>query len=392
MYTWIRSGLIKVKNNMRKIEFFRHSVGEEEIERAGKVLRSLFLTTGAEVEEFERSLAAYLDLPYCVGVTSCTAAMHISLLAAGIGPGDEVITTPLTFIGSANAIIMAGATPVLADVERTTGNIDPAAVEAAVTGRTRGILPVHLYGQMCDMEALRSIADRHGLVIVEDAAHALEAEWNGKRPGHYGEFACFSFYTTKSITSGEGGAISSKNTDMNELLRQLRLHGFDRTAMERYTDHFEQYDVKLLGWKYNMDNIHAAILNEQIKKLESLFKRRREIFRTYHEAFSQINGIDLHETRPEAVHACHLITALVDPSRRDAIMAEMQKRGVGMSINFHPLHLMTYYREKYGYGPGDFPVAEEIGARTITVPFYPGLTADEIEYVIETLRDVVGGS
>ncbi len=376
---------------MRKVEFFKHSIGPEEIERVSSVLESLFLTTGAEVDRFERDLAGYLELPHAVAVTSCTAAMQLALLAAGIGPGDEVITTPLTFIGSVNAIIMAGATPVLADVDRATANIDPAAVEAAVTGRTRAILPVHLYGQMCDMESLRKIADRHGLVIVEDAAHSLEAQWNGKKPGHYGDYACFSFYATKNVTSGEGGAISVKDRGKNELLRQLRLHGFDRTAMERYTDHFEQYDIKIFGWKCNMDNIHAAILVEQMKKIEDLMKRRREIYRIYQGAFSKMEGVELHSIRPEATHACHLITLLVDPARRDAVMTGMQKRGIGMSINFHPLHLMTFYREKFGYRAGMFPVAEEIGARTITLPFYPRLTGEEIEYVIESLRETVSG-
>ena len=374
---------------MKKVEFFRHSVGEEEIKRVESVMRSLFLTTGAEVDEFERSLADYLGLPHTVAVTSCTGAMHIALLASGIKPGDEVITTPLTFIGSANAIIMAGGPPVLADVDRSTGNIDPEAVEAAVTERTRAILPVHLYGQMCDMTGLRRIADDHGLAIVEDAAHSLEAEWDGKKSGHQGDFACFSFYATKNITSGEGGAVSTKDPEKNELLRQLRLHGFDRTAMERYTDHFEQYDVKLLGWKYNMDNIHAAILIEQMRKLDAMLERRREIYRIYKDAFSKMDGIELHSIRPEAAHACHIITLLVDPARRDDIMSEMQKRGVGMSINFHPLHLMTYYMERFGYREGMFPAAEEIGSRTITVPFYPRLTGEEIEYVIDTLRDVV---
>ena len=359
------------------------------MERVNKVFKSLFLTTGDEVSKFEGNLADYLDLPYTVAVTSCTAAMQLCLLAEGIGQGDEVITTPLTFIGSVNAILMAGATPVLVDVDPSTGNIDPAAVEKAVTERTRCILPVHLYGQMCDMEAIRNIADRHSLIIVADAAHSLEAEWKGKKPGHYADYACFSFYVTKSITSGEGGAISVKDEEKYELLRQLRLHGFDRNAMERYTGHFEQYDVKILGWKYNMDNIHAAILVEQMKKLDSLFERRREIYRIYHDAFSHMKGVELHDIRPEATHACHIITLLVDPGKRDLIMTEMQRRGIGMSINFYPLHLMTYYRERFAYKPGIFPVAEDIGSRTLTIPFYPKLTSEEIEYVIENFRDVL---
>ena len=374
---------------MKKVEFCKHNIGEEELQRVERVFRSLFLTTGDEVSEFERDLARYLDLPFTVAVTSCTAAMQLSLLAAGVGPGDEVITTPLTFIGTANSILMVGATPVFADVDRTTGNIDPRAVEAAITRRTRAILPVHLYGQMCDMDELRSLADRHKLVIVEDAAHSLEAQWNGKRPGHYGDFACFSFYATKAITSGEGGAISAKDDATVELLKKLRLHGLDKSAEDRYTDHFERYDVDVFGWKYNMDNIHAAILVEQLKKLDGFLERRAGIYARYVEAFDGIDGIELHETRPEARHACHLFTILVEAGRRDFVLEELQRRGIGVSVNFYPVHLMSYYRERFGCLPGTFPAAEEIGSRTISLPLYPKLTEEEIEYVIATVTDVV---
>ncbi len=377
---------------LRKVEFYRHNIGEEEIRRVERVFRSLFLTTGDEVSEFERDLAAYLDLPFSVAVTSCTAAMQLSLLAAGIRPEDEVITTPLTFIGTANSVLMVGATPVFADVVRATGNIDARAVEAAITERTRAILPVHLYGQMCDMDALRAVADRHGLVIVEDAAHALEAEWNGRKAGHYGDFACFSFYATKSITSGEGGAISVKDDTTADLLKKLRLHGLDKSAEDRYAEHFNRYDVDVFGWKYNMDNIHVAILIEQLKKIEGFLERRREIYQRYVEGLSGIPGIELHETRPEARHAYHLFTILVEPDRRDGIVEELQRRGVGVSVNFYPVHLMTYYRAQFGYRPGMFPIAEEIGARTISLPLYPKLTEEEIEYVIATVTDVVESS
>ena len=373
----------------KKIEYCKHNIGEEELERVERVFRSLFLTTGDEVAEFERDLASYLGLPHTVAVTSCTAAMQLALIAAGIGPGDEVITTPLTFIGTANSIIMAGAKPVFADAERSTGNIDPRAIEAAITERTRAILPVHLYGQMCDMEAITGIARRHELIVVEDAAHSLEAEWSGKKAGHWGDYACFSFYATKSITSGEGGAISAKDAGRAELLKRLRLHGFDKSAVDRYTNHFEKYDVDIFGWKYNMDNIHAAILVEQLKKVEGYLERRGEIYRRYAEAFAGIEGIELHTTRPEARHAYHLFTILVDAARRDALLEKLQSRGVGVSVNFYPIHLMTYYRERFGFKPGMFPAAEDIGERTISLPLYPKLTEQEIEFVIQTVKDAV---
>ena len=274
-------------------------------------------------------------------------------------------------------------------IERSTGNIDPAAVEAAITEKTKAIMPVHLYGQMCDMDALRKIADDRGLFIVEDAAHAIEAKWNGKSPGHYGEYAAFSFYATKNITSGEGGAVSVQDEKQYELMSMLRLHGFNQLAVDRYTDNYKRYDIEMFGWKYNMDSIHAAILVEQLKKIDAYSKRRKAIFDRYTEAFSGIDGIGLHTTRPEAEHAYHLLTILVDPERRDAVMKGIQERGVGVSINFIPVHQMTYYRERFGYRDGMFPVAEEIGAGTISLPLYPKLTDEEVEYVIETVRAAV---
>ena len=381
---------------MRKIEFFRHNIGDDEIERVNEVLRSLFITTGDAVSEFEGELAAYLGLPHTVAVTSCTSAMQIALIAGGVRPGDEVITTPLSFVGTANSVIMAGGTPVFVDVERSTGNIDPAAIEAAIGPRTRAILPVHIYGQCARMDRIREIADRHGLLVVEDAAHALEAEWMGKRSGHWGDIACFSFYATKNITSGEGGAVSAKTDDLVDTLRKLRLHGMSRHAIDRYTKHFRQYDVDVFGWKCNMDNIHAALLIGQLKRVDEWRARREAIWDRYADALAGVEGIELHEKLPEGVHSCHLFTFLVDADRRQEIMDRIQDRGIGLSLNFHPIHLFTWYRKQYGFAEGMFPVAEEIGRRTISLPLYPKLTDDEVDYVIENVIDVLrqpnGGS
>jgi dTDP-4-amino-4,6-dideoxygalactose transaminase len=239
------------------------------------------------------------------------------------------------------------------------------------------------------MDELRKIADRHGLFIVEDAAHAIEAKWNGKARGHYGEYACFSFYATKNITSGEGGAVTVQDGKQYELVNMLRLHGFNQLAVDRYTSNYRKYDIGMFGWKYNMDSIHAAILIEQLKKIGSYRARRREIFDRYTEAFSGTDGIELHTTRPEAEHAYHLLTILVDPAKRDAVMNAIQERGVGVSINFIPVHQMTYYRERFGFKDGMFPVAEKIGARTISLPLYPKLTDEEVEYVIGAVREAV---
>jgi dTDP-4-amino-4,6-dideoxygalactose transaminase len=242
------------------------------------------------------------------------------------------------------------------------------------------------------MDALRKIADTRGLFIVEDAAHSLESEWNGKKSGHYGDYACFSFYATKSITSGEGGAISVKSEEMYERLKMLRLHGFDKHAVDRYTDHFEPYDIGVFGWKYNMDNIHAAILIEQLRKVDAFSRRREEIFGMYSESLSKVDGIEIHEIRPEASHAFHLFTMLVDPDVRGSVMTRLQEKGIGVSVNFVPLHLMTYYREHFGFREGMFPVAEEIGARTISLPLYPKLTDEEVDYVITSVKEILGST
>ena len=327
----------------------------------------------------------------------CLALIALVALVgcSGDSPSANPVPTVVPATWGIESLTVSDATPyvgspVLVDVDRGTGNIDPAAVEAAVTDRTKAIIPVHLYGQMCDMEALRAVADRHGLFIVEDAAHSIESKWNGNAPGHYGEYACFSFYATKNITSGEGGAVTVADEKQYELVNALRLHGFNQLAVDRYTSNYEKYDIASFGWKYNMDSIHAAILIEQLKKIDAYGARRKEIFDRYTEAFSAIDGIELHTIRPEAEHAYHLLTILVDAEKRDAVMNGLQERGVGVSINFVPVHQMTYYRERFGYKGGGFPVAEEIGSRTISLPLYPKLTDEEVEYVIDSVREVIG--
>lgn len=371
-----------------KVEFFKHSVSQADIDSVNKVLNSLFLTTGETVAEFEEKFARYLGCKHVVGVTSCTAAMQLSLLALGVGPGDEVITTPMTFIATANAILHAGAMPVFVDVERDTGNIDANLIEGAVTEKTRAILPVHLYGQLCDMKRIREIADKYRLVIVEDAAHAVEAVRDGVRPGGLGDDACFSFYATKNITSGEGGAVSTNDGEAADTLKKLRLHGMSRGAAERYTKRYEHWDMELLGWKYNMDNIQAALLLNQIDNIERNLKRREEICRTYEQAFEDVPGLTCLKVLPGSKSGRHLFTILVRPEKRDLILERLQGKGIGVAVNFRAIHLLSYYRHNHGYKRGMFPVAEEIGDSTITLPLYPKLTTEEIEYVIGGVKEV----
>lgn len=372
-----------------KIEFFKHNITEEDISRASDILRSIFLTTGTVVAEFENSLSSYLSVPHAIGVTSCTAGLHLSLLAWGIGEGDEVITTPMSFCATSNSVMHAGATPVFVEVEEHTGNINAELIEQKITSRTKAIMPVHLYGQMCDMKRIRQIADKHNLVVIEDAAHCIEGVRDGVKVGQAGDAACFSFYATKNITSGEGGAVTVNDPAKDELLRMLRLHGIDKSAIDRYTKKYQHWDMPVLGWKYNMDNIQAALLVGQMKRIDGLRDRRDLIYRRYEDAFSGMKGIRILRTVPDSRHARHIFTILAPEGRRDEVLLSLQERGVGVAVNYRAIHLLKYYRDSFGYKEGDFPVAEDIGNRTISLPLYPAMKDEEVDYVIRTVRQVI---
>jgi dTDP-4-amino-4,6-dideoxygalactose transaminase len=371
-----------------KVEFYKHDISQQDIDNATQVLNSIFLTTGEQVGEFEKKFSQYLGCGHTVGVTSCTAALHLSLLAYGVGAGDEVITTPMTFIATANAVLHVGAKPVFVDVEPETGNINADLIEAAVTPRTKAIIPVHLYGQMCDMRKIRRIADKHRLAIIEDAAHAIEAVRDGTRPAELDDTACFSFYATKNITSGEGGAVSTNSEEIAEKLKKLRLHGMSKGAAERYSKRYEHWDMEMLGWKYNMDNIQAALLLNQLERIEKNWQRREDICRRYEEAFKDNPQVSYPKVFPNSKSARHMFTILVPPKRRDDILWKLQEKGIGVAVHFRAIHLLSYYRERFGYKKGTFQVAEKIGDSTVTIPLYPKLTDDEIAYVIETVDQV----
>ena len=372
---------------MKKIEFFRHCIEEGDIERVQRVLRSIFLTTGKEVEEFEQKFSHYTGRNHTIGLTSCTAALHISLIALGIGPGDEVITTPMSFCATANAILHAGARPVFVDVEEETGNINAELIEPALTGRTRAIIPVHLYGQMCDMKRISTLAERYNLKVIEDAAHAVEASREGVRVGQLSDSVCFSFYATKNITSGEGGAVGTDNAALAVAVRMLRLHGIDRGAADRYTKRYQHYDMPLLGWKYNMDNIHAALLIGQLERIETLWQKRNALWGIYEERLRGSRGIEILKTLPDSRHARHLFTILAAPGKRDALLWSLQEKGIGVAVNYRPIHLLKYYRDTFGYRELDYPVAEEIGNRTLSLPLYPSLKEEEVRFITDALKD-----
>jgi len=372
-----------------KVEFYIHSVGEEEKKKVLECLNGIFLTTGSYVSEFEEKLADYLNLKSAVGLTSCTSALQLSLLAMGIGPGDEVITTPMTFIATANTIIHTGAKPVFIDVEKDTGLINPDLIENAVNEKTKAILPVHLYGQMCDMKKIRSVADKYNLKIVEDAAHCIEGKRDGIGPGQLGDIACFSFYATKNITCGEGGAVATNNEELAGKVRLLRMHGMSKEAADRYTGKYQHWDMLECGWKYNMNNIQAAMLLPQLGKIDDQWEKRDNLYKKYMNGLSEIPSIHYPKIVSNSKSAYHLFTIWVDDDKRDEILHKLNEAEIGVAVNYRSIHLLKYFRKTFGFKNQDFPFAEEIGNRTVSLPFYPKLATKDVDYIVSNLRNII---
>ena len=372
--------------SIEKVDFFRHSLGQDEARAFEEVLASLFLTTGPACARLEQALASYLNVAQVVSLATGTAALELALKALDIGEGDEVITTPMTFIATSNACLYVGATPVFVDVEPDTGNLDAGLLEAAITLRTKAVLPVHLYGAMCDMKALRAFCDQHGLKLVADCAHALESRRDGLNSADLVDAACYSFYATKNLSCGEGGAVATPHQEIAERLKVLRTHGMSKNAADRYTGSYQHWDMIELGRKANLPDLLAALLLPQIAKLNELLARREAIAQRYQKAFSAMEGVDFPKVPAGAVSGRHLFTIWVQ--RRDDFIKELQERGIGVAVNYRAVHLLSYYRQRFGFKPGDFPNAERIGDRTISLPMYPGLSDQEVERVIQAVGEV----
>jgi dTDP-4-amino-4,6-dideoxygalactose transaminase len=373
------------------IPFFLHDLGQPELDAIAEVFAGPILTTGDVVARFEREFADFLGRKHALGVTSCTGALHMSLLALGIGPGDEVITTPMTFIATATAILEAGAKPVFVDVEEDTGNIDAGKIESAITERTKAILPVHLYGLMCDMREIRQIADKYRLCVIEDCAHCIEGQRDGAKPGQLSDLACFSFYATKNLTCGEGGALVTDRDDLIEKLRLLRLHGMTKTAADRQREGYTHWDMVSLGWKYNMDNIQAAMLLPQLKRMNQKLQRRHELAAIYERRLAPIEHVRFQSTRPSAVHARHLFPVRVPAKIRDDLIVNLNEQGIGTVVNYRAIHLLSYFSSVLNHKKRSFVNAEKIGDETLSLPFYPSMTDDQANYVIDVLESILSG-
>ena len=377
------------------VPFAPPAIGPEEIAEVVETLESGWLSTGPRVAAFERAFAEYTGATYAVAVNSCTAALHLSLLASGVRPGHEVITTPLTFCATANVVVHAGATPVFADIDPQTFNLDPEAAAARITARTRVVLPVHFAGRPVNTAAFRRLADANGLALIEDAAHCVEGISRGRKVGAIADFTCFSFYATKNLTTGEGGMVTTADEDAAAFMRTASLHGMSRNAWTRYAPGGStQYDVLMAGFKYNMMDLQAAIGLHQLARIDEMHARRSAISAQYDEALASLPLRLPAPVPPGDLHARHLYSVLVDERAaglsRDALQARLSERGISTSIHVRALHLQPFYQERFGLRRGMFPAAEAVSDTTLSLPLSGSMAPGAADRVIEALHDLLG--
>lgn len=381
------------KTNNGFIPFSPPFIGEEEINEVIDTLHSQWITTGPKVKLFEAELSHFIGGSPVLAVNSATDAMLVGLAALGIGPGDEVITTPITFCSTVHVIEHLGARPVLVDVEPDTLNINPELVRRAITPRTRGVMPVHLYGHPCEMDAIMEVAHRHNLFVIEDAAHALPARYKGRMIGTIGTLTAFSFYATKNLTTAEGGMLSG-DSNLIDKARLWSLHGMSRDAYKRYSAKGSwHYEVVLPGFKCNMTDIQASLGLQQLKKLPYFQEKRLEVVQAYNAVFQDIPELELPVERLEVDSAWHLYVVRLNLNSlsidRDRFIEELKARDIGTSVHFIPIHLHPYYRDKYCYQPKNFPIAYENYKRIITLPLHPRLSEEDVARVIGAVKKVV---
>lgn len=375
--------------------FGRPLLFREEIREVLETLRSGWWGTGPKTKEFEKKFAMYTHAKHALALSSCTAATELALDILGIGPRDEVITTPLTFVSTANVILHRGATVKFADVDPKSWNIDPDEIEKKVTKKTKVIIPVHLHGRSADMDAISRIAKKHRLAVVEDAAHATEAQYKRKKIGSISDFTAFSFYATKNVATGEGGMLTTNKKTWFDTATVRALHGLSADAWKRYgTSEFKPYEAIYPGYKINMTDIQASLGLPQLREIGKNLKIRTTIWHQYQKAFSKLSGITTPAPdEPDTVHARHLYALILDPKQfkitRNQFVAALQKEGVGSGVHFIPVHLQKYYRETFGYKIGDFPNAERIGLNIFSLPIYPTMNQRDIDDVVSAVTKLI---
>ena len=369
-------------------------IEQPEINEVVASMKSGWLGTGPKVKKFEEAFANYKGSANAMALNSCTAALHLSILAVGIKPGDEVIVPTMTFAATANAVIHAGGKPVFADCVRSTMNIDPVDIIRKITKKTKAIIPVHFAGRPCDMDAIMAIAKKYKLKVIEDCAHTIESEYHGRKLGTIGDLGCFSFYVTKNIVTGEGGMVITDNKKYAESIKVLGLHGMSKDAWKRFSDEgYKHYQIVYAGFKYNMMDIQAAIGIHQLGRIESYWKRREVVWQRYHEAFKDLPVFLPAPVEPNTKHSYHLYTLLLDINRlkitRDDFLNQMTKAKIGVGVHYIALHLHPFYRKTFGYKKGDFKNAEWISERTVSLPLSPKLTNSDIVDVISHVKEIL---
>jgi dTDP-4-amino-4,6-dideoxygalactose transaminase len=379
------------------LPFARPSLGEDEIREVVETLRSGWITTGPKTERFAAEFLDYVGGRFAVPVSSATAGLHVALLALNIGPGDEVITTPMTFVATLNTIVHCGAVPVLADIDAATLNIRVESIERCITPRTRAIVPVHYVGQPVDLDPLLALAESRGIAVLEDAAHAAGTEYKGRRIGSFPTTSVFSFHPNKNITTGEGGMIVTEDQRVFEQASLLKFHGMDREAWKRFAkEGSPRYDVAVPGFKYNMMDIQAALGLHQLKRLDAFIAERARLAARYEKGLSGLAGLILPQRVPyPARHAWHLYTPLIDIDRltlsRDAFMAQLKSRNIGTGLHYTAAHEFSYYAARFGWKPEDYPEAHFVSERIVSLPLFPGMTEGDQDDVVEAVREVLAG-
>ncbi len=372
---------------------FRHFIGQDEINEVVDTLKSEWITTGPKTFKFEEIFSTAVNSTHAIAVTSCTAALHLAIVALGIGKGDEVITSPYTFAATSEVVINENATPVFVDVEKDTYNIDPAKIEEKITEKTKAIIVVHYAGHACEMDKIMDLAKKYDLYVIEDAAHAIGSKYKDKKIGSIGDFTCFSFYATKNITTAEGGMITTNHGDLADKMRMLSLHGISKDAWKRYSSEGSWfYEIVYSGYKYNMSDVQASIGIHQMEKLDQMQKRRHEIAVKYNRAFEQIPQITTPTVKGYATHAWHLYPIQVNSEllsiNRNEFIEALKAENIGTSVHFIPLHLHPYYKEKYGFKGDDFPIAESLYNNEISLPIYPKMEDNDVEDVISAVKKI----
>ena len=377
------------------LPFARPALGEEEIAEVVDTLRSGWITTGPKVERFTAAFADYVGGRFAVPVSSATAGLHVALLALGVGPGDEVVTTPMTFVATLNTIVHCGAVPVLADIDAATLNVRVEEIERKITKKTRVILPVHFVGQPADLDPILELAAARGIAVLEDAAHAVGAEYKGRRIGSFPTTSVFSFHPNKNMTTGEGGMIVTEDEEVYEKASLLKFHGMDKESWKRFAKAGSpRYDVAVPGYKYNMMDIQAALGLHQLQRLPGFLAERERLAARYEELLRGITGLLLPQRVPYPVrHAWHLYTPLVDVDRlkisRDRFMEELKARNIGTGLHYTAAHEFSYYASRFGWKPEDFPEAHFVSERIVSLPFFPGLTEQDQHDVVDAIRSLV---